>query len=94
MIDEANSGLLSIKMTIHGHLTKEQDDKLQDIILNMKEKHPIIEIAEEYSTESQITHDDPIFELISNALNEQNDIDNALKERALILLKSNLRRWQ
>ena len=94
MIDEANSGLSSIKMTIHGHLTKEQDDKLQDIILNMKEKYPIIDIAEEYSTESQITHDDPIFELISNALNEQNDIDNALKERALILLKSNLRRWQ
>lgn len=94
MIDEADSGFSSIKMTIHGHLAKEQDDILQDIILNMKEKYPIIEIAEEYSTESQITHDDPIFELISNALNEQNDIDNALKERALILLKSNLRRWQ
>ena len=94
MIDEANSGLLSIKMTIHGHLTKEQDDKLQDIILDIKEKFPIIEIGEKYSTESRITDDDPLFGLISHALNERNDIDNLLKERALNLLKSNLRRWQ
>ena len=34
-------------MTIHGHLSKEQDDILHDIILNMKEKYPIIEIAED-----------------------------------------------
>ena len=41
-------------MTTHGYLSKEQGDILHDIIVNMKEKYPIIEIAEEYSTEYQI----------------------------------------
>jgi hypothetical protein len=75
-------------------LNKEQHEQLEQIITTLKEKSKNLEIIEQYFTDVEITGYDPLFDSLSDAINEKEGFDENVKKRALILLKANLRRWQ
>ena len=63
-------------------------------IYKLKEKSKNLEIIEQYLSDVEITDSDPLFDSLSNAINDKEGFDEYVKKRALILLKANLRRWQ
>ena len=94
LVNQTNTEFTSIKLKFTGELNKEQHEQLEQIIATLKEKSKNLEIIEQYFTNVEITHSDPLFDSLSNAINEKEGFDENVKKRALILLKANLRRWQ
>lgn len=94
IIGQTNPEFTSIKLKFTGQLSKEQDEQLEQIIADIKEKSKNLEIIEQYLNDVEITDSDPLFDSLSNAINDKEGFDENVKKRALVLLKANLRRWQ
>lgn len=94
LFDQTNPEFTSTKLKFTGELNKEQHEQLEQIIAKLKEKSKNLEIIEQYLSDVEITDSDPLFDSLSNAINDKEGFDEYVKKRALILLKANLRRWQ